>query len=340
MSRVLVTGASGFIGQHLVEILVARGDVVTCLVRKTSNTGPLQKLGVALACGDVTDRESLKTVVEGKDAVYHLAGLVKSLDPADMFRVNEGGTRNLVETCADLPCPPVVLLVSSLAAAGPSAFDHLREESEPLTQVSDYGRSKRAAEMAALSVADRVPISVVRPPIVLGEADTQGLTLFRTIARFGVHLVPGLAPRRFSVIHATDLASLFVAVVEKGERLLPADSTDGRKDAQGFYFVADHEHPTYADLGRMIGQAVGRRRVRVRFAPMPFVWTVSATVELISKIKGRPLYLNLDKAREVAAGSWTCSPHKANATLGFSPVAPFSERLCQTATWYRQHGWI
>ncbi len=339
MAKVLVTGASGFIGGHLVSALVARGDDVTCLVRRTSPVARLERLGAARTLGDVTDLEGLKSAVAGKSLVYHLAGLIKGLHAREMYRVNEGGTANVARACAEQSQPPLLIYISSLAAAGPSTPQRLRVETDPPQPVSVYGKSKRAGELAAQHYADRVPITVVRPPIVLGEGDRIGLPLFKSVARWGIHVVGGLAPRKFSVIHADDLAEGLILAAQRGERLLPPGEDDQSR-WRGFYFVGDEEHREYGDLGRIVGEALGRRRVCVIRLPVPLVWAAASGVQLAAYLRRRALFLGPDKAREICAASWTCSPRKAIDQLGFRVAAPLAERLRQTAAWYRSEGWL
>jgi len=341
MAKVLVTGGSGFIGYHLTEALVAQGHEVTCLVRTRSLVAAVRRLKLPLLVyGGVDDRQTLRATVAGKSVVYHLAGLIHAVRAETLLRVNQEGTRNVARACAEQDDPPVLIVISSLAAAGPSSFDRPRTEAEPLAQVSNYGRSKRGAETAAQQYADRVPVTVVRPPIVLGEADLVGLSLFRSVARFGVHLVPSPKPCRYSLIHAADLVRGMILAAERGQRLVPPHGDPAEVHAKGFYFLTGPEHPTYEELGRMVGQAVGRGKVRIVRTGRPAVWTVACFGELIGRLRGKPLYLNWDKAREIVAGNWTCAPGKAAEELGFSVDAPLADRLRQTAEWYRRHGWL
>jgi len=340
MSRVLVTGASGFIGSHLVEALIARGDEVATLVRKTSRIDQLQSLGVELAYGDVTDLESLRAAVGGKSIVYHLAGLTRALRARQFYEVNEQGVRNVAQACAERPDPPVLVVVSSLAAAGPSPRGRLRMESDPSGPVSHYGRSKRAGEKWAEKLADRVPITVVRPPIVFGEADTATFQMFKAVARSRMHLVPGYVPHRFSVIHAADLAELLILAAERGSRLPSPGREDEDPKASGYYFAAYSDHPTYYRLGRMIGEALGHRRTLTIPFGTPVVRLVGAVGDLVGRVKGRQVVLNLDKAREATAGSWACAPEKARDELGFTAPVSLSDRLSQAARWYREQGWL
>ena len=120
MAFVLVTGATGFIGARLVERLAERGDRVACLVRKTSDTSRLERLGVERRVGALDDEAGLAAALQGVDAVYHLAGMVHGRRLEDFLEVNAHGAERLCRAAAAQPTPPVMLLVSSLAATGPS----------------------------------------------------------------------------------------------------------------------------------------------------------------------------------------------------------------------------
>jgi dihydroflavonol-4-reductase len=338
MAKVLVTGASGFIGTHLVAALAARGDQITCLVRKTSNVDSLQTLGAHLAYGDVTDADSLSAAVAGQQVVYHLAGRTMALKGRQFYEVNRRGVAQVAKACAGQQTPPVMVFVSSLAAAGPAVDGRPRVESDPPDPVSHYGRSKRSGEHAAESFAQRVPITVVRPPIVIGEGDRLGLPLFRSVMHFGVHLAPGYRPRRFSLIHADDLVRLLILAAERGRRLPPLGQCN-QPAGQGYYFAACEQDPTYADLGRLVAEAVGRR-VLVIPTGMRVIRTMAVVGEAIAQVRHEPLLMNLDKAREIAAGSWLCSGQAAKEELGFEVGAPLLDRLRQTAQWYTEQRWV
>lgn len=182
------------------------------------------------------------------------------------------------------------------------------------------------------------------------------------------------------MIHAADLAALLISAAERGMRLLsaaagdaPSESEDHpRSDvpasrrnghaqrpgptgndpdlaarawvpaaaARGCYFAAAERDVTYAELGRMIGTALGRRRTWVLHLDPVSVWTTAGVATALGQLRGRPLYFSVDKAREARAGSWTCSPAAAARDLGFAVAAPLAERIRQTALWYREHGWL
>jgi nucleoside-diphosphate-sugar epimerase len=339
MSKILVTGASGFIGNHLVATLVARGDEVTCLVRKTSLVDPLRKLGVRFAYGDVADHDALAAAVANQDVVYHLAGCTKTIVGRRFDEVNHQGMANIAQACAQRTTPPTLLIVSSLAAAGPVHDGRPRVETDPLHPISHYGRSKRAGECAAEALANRVPITVVRPPMVIGEADLLSLPLFRSVARFRVHMMPRWREHRISVIHADDLANLLILAAQRGQRLLPhREGQEG--NAHGYYFAASDEDPFYSDLGRMMAEAANRRVLLIIPTMPPVVWTVATVGEAIARICRKPIVMNFDKAREITGGLWLCSAQKAADELGFHVAAPLCDRIRQTMEWYLHEKWV
>ncbi len=343
MANVLVTGANGFIGSKLTERLLANGDEVTCLVRNPAKAAALGQMGARLAMGDMRDAQAVRAAVAGHDTVYHLAGVVTAFRERDMTETNVTAFRTLAAACAEHATPPTLVFVSSLAAAGPSSLDRPRVESDPPAPVSIYGRSKRAAELIAEEYAGRMPITIVRPPIVFGEGDQAMRNVFRSIFRLGIHLAFGVAYSRYSLIHVSDLVDALVLSAERGARLSPAepaasiahDSAAGMPS--GYYFAAGDEQPTFAELGSLIGVALGRARVRIcRSSSTVLLWPLAAAAELAARLRGQPYIFNFDKAREASAGSWTCSSQAIRSQCGFAPRASLVDRLRQTANWYMQ----
>jgi nucleoside-diphosphate-sugar epimerase len=344
MANALVTGATGFIGSQLTRRLVANGDAVTCLVRNPDKATALVQMGARLAPGDIRDASAVSAAVAGNDVVYHLAGVVTAFRRQEMMETNVNAFRTLAAACAVRDDPPTLIYVSSLAAAGPSTNDRPRVESDPLCPVSIYGRSKRDAEVIAEEFAGRMPISIVRPPIVFGEGDQNMRNLFRSVFRLGVHLALGVAYSRYSLIHVSDLVDALVLCAARGARLMPADQLvtprehgDAAAGPSGYYFAAGDEQPTFAELGSLIGVALGRARVRIcRSSNTVLLWPAAAAAELAARLRGRPYIFNFDKAREAQAGAWTCSSRAIRAQCGFAPSAPLIDRLRQTANWYLQ----
>jgi nucleoside-diphosphate-sugar epimerase len=161
------------------------------------------------------------------------------------------------------------------------------------------------------------------------------IEMFRPIARWGIHAVPGRGERCFSLIHVADLVEGLLLVAEKGERLHP-----NGLPGQGVYFMATEDELTYTELGQAMAIALGKKRATVVHLPGPLVKLVGLCGDAMTWIRQRPAWVNSDKMSEALAGSWMCSSAKARTQLGWSPAATLAERLHETAQWYRQAKWL
>jgi dihydroflavonol-4-reductase len=334
IQSVLVTGASGFIGGHLAEALVARGCRVRCLVRASSRTERLRTLDVELVQGDVGDADSLAAAVRGVDTVFHVAGLTCALRRDDLFRVNADGPRRVAEACRQLESPPRHVLVSSVAASGPAVGPDPRREDETPRPVSQYGRSKLAGEQAARCCAADVPTTVVRPGVVFGAHDPGMHPLLKMLYQLRVHINAGFSSPPLSVISVHDLVDILWRAAETGERL----PVDGAPDpGHGIYFGVLGQYPTYVQLGDMLARELlaGRRHLTLRL-PSPLIWLLGAVNEAVCRLRQRPDIFNLDKVREALVPSWACSAEKTTRQLGFTPSAPLPQQLEETARWWLQ----
>ncbi len=333
MTSALITGAAGFIGRHLAKSLVERGFRVRALVRRTSQTNALESLGVELVYGDLATEEDLSPVVQGMDVVFHVAGLTSAIRGRDLMTVNGWGTSRICRACLRQSHPPCHIYVSSIAASGPVRRGQVRCESDPAQPISAYGRSKRAGEVAALSVAHAVPTTIVRPGIVFGEENRDMLPVFRSVYRARAHLIAGLASPPLSLIHIEDLIEILVRCWERGHRVEAGKQAPGT----GIYFGVCDEYPNYAQLGRILRRILGRPHALLMYLPDPAPWLVGGLGQLLGRIRGQSDTLNLDKIREASAESWACSTAALHRDLDFEFPYSLEQRLCATRDWYLDH---
>lgn len=329
--RWLVTGATGFIGTTLVERLLARGDEVRALVRDTSRASELRAMGADLVRGDVSRSDSLSDAVPEVDVVVHLAGLVKALTREEFFAVNVEGTRSLARVAAQSGRTKFVL-VSSLAAAGPSAPGRRRLETDRPAPVSLYGQSKLAAEDALRSFAPALEASIIRPPIVYGPRDKEFLPSLFRLARTGVIAKSGLGEKHYSLVHVDDLVAMIIDVAERGARV-------DESGPSGIYFCSDGVDYTWEALGRGAMAALGKRGTVV---PVPEIitWIAAGASSAAARLTGRPAILSLDKMMEIREPAWTCSSEKARRELGWKPAVPFVEGMRDSVRWFRERGLV
>ena len=321
--KAFVTGGTGFVGAHLVQALRARGDQVTCLVRNPAKAQALGWTDVRLVRGDLDDAVALRDGCAGAEVIYHVAGRISARDLDEFMRANRDGTANVLEAAAQGP-PRRFVLVSSLAAAGPTVPGQPIDETRPPSPVTPYGQSKLAAELLVRAMAGSW--TIVRPPTVYGEWDREVLKVFK-LARAGLAPVFGDGSQELSVIYAGDLAAALVAAAT-------APAT-----ARRVYYAAHPDVTTSRELVRAIGRAVGRQP---RIVPLPgplaraLLWTIGS----IAHLAGRATLLSGDKAAEFLAPAWTCRADALARDAGWRAETDLETGLRRTAAWYRKEGWL
>ena len=324
--KILVTGASGFLGGHVAELLSKRGDHVRALVRTTSNRRYLERLpNVELFEGSVEQVDRVREAVEGVDAVIHAAGLIKARSTDEFFAVNVGGTSNLVEASRGRGLKRFVF-VSSLEACGPS-FDGKPVPVDQEEPVTAYGRSKLAAEKVVLSARDQVPVVILRPGAIYGPRDGEILEAFKSIKRGLLPLVAG-GEAKGMWIYATDCAEACL-------RAIDADIPSGR-----VYFVDDGGGPiAQRDMLAGAERALGKRALLRANLPVPLFMTVARGLEAFGRMTNRPVMLTREKANMLLQ-HWVCSSEETRRELGWEPKVPFSDGVGRAVKWYRENGWL
>ena len=327
--RVLLTGGSGFLGSFVAEQLAAEGHVLRALVRPRSDKKILEKLaGVEFAPGAIEDRASLRPAMEGVDAVVHVAGIVKARKPADFFAVNTQGTKNLVEAALAQGGLKRFVYVSSLAAVGPSPDGTPVPEGAEPRPVTHYGRSKLEGERAALAASDRMPVTVIRPPLIYGPRDRETLAFFTSVKN-GVLPMMGDGTNTLSVVYVSDCAAAVVRAVDSN------GAPSGRA-----YFVEDGSVHVWREALKDIEAAMGKRAF-VRFGmPMGVVKVAAAATQAWGKVTGTAQMLTLDKVNELTQPHWVCSGAGARRDLGWEPKVSWADGVQKAVHWYREAGWL
>lgn len=323
----LVTGASGFVGSHLVDALLGRGWRVRCLVRRTSDTRWLAVSRVELAYGDVGSSSpagvaALQHAARGAAAVFHLAALTSAARSDDYERVNVGGTQRVADAVRHSSPEALFVLCSSLAAAGPPRRGRPAREEDDEHPVSAYGRSKLASERV---LGERgLRHVVVRPPAVYGPRDVDILAAFRLQAR-GLALRLGPRAQRLSLVHARDLAHGLATAAERG--------------ALGRYYMSDGVVHTWEEVVDGMAAAVGRRARSVAVPRAAALAVAHADRARARWLGGKPL-LTPDRVRELSEPEWTCDDSRARRELGYASSVELCDGLSETAAWYRAQGWL
>jgi len=327
MDSILVTGASGFVGGHIVRLLRARQVAVRCLVRRTSRLDFIQLADPEVIRGDVTEPESLKSALDGVDGVVHCAGLTKARSRTEFFRVNVEGSRNLYLACKERKNQLAKIIhISSLSALGPSIDGNPVEEDVCPQPVSDYGESKLAAQRIAERFMTELPISIIIPPAVYGPRDVDFLVYFKLVARGFAPLV-GRRPRFLSLIYVQDLA-------EASIQALFNDRATARS-----YLVSDGATYAWTDITDSIGMVMNCRPKRIHF-PVAGARLLGSLGDLRSRLTGKAQLISSQKVREFCQSAWTCSSKRIEEELGFRPHYPLESGMRETYSWYKENAWL
>lgn len=319
--KVLVTGASGFIGSHLCGALHEAGYAVRAMVRPTSDLSWLAASAPEVAYADLTDPERMRVAVHGTECVLHLGAAVRPRDGSDYERVNVDGTRMLVELSVAAGVR-LFVFVSSLSAAGPAGCSgRPLTESEDCRPVSRYGLSKLMAERALLQARDALTAVILRFPVVYGPRDRDVMLGFFKGVRRG--LLPCLGGE-FSLLYVRDAVQAVQLAIEQ------------RVETGTVYFISDGELHTWMEILSLAERLTGRRVSRLRIPR----WAVPSLAALNELLAREGTIFSRDKARELAHEIWTCSPNRARVELGFEPKYPLKYGLEETLRWYEREGWL
>jgi len=323
----LVTGASGFVGSHLVDYLLEKNFNVRCIVRKTSSLKWLEGKHVELFDCGLTDKDGLRQALSGVDYVFHVAGVVKSKSPEGYFEGNVEVTKNILEAALEFKDGiRKFLIVSSQTASGPSHGEVAVTENDVCLPITTYGKSKLAEEELAKQFMDKLPVTICRAPAVYGERDTEILIFFKTF-NSGLMTTIGFDKKLLSIIHVRDLVEgFYLAAISE-------------KSSGQIYFISSEQFYSWDEVGKVTSNVLKKNPLKVK-VPHFIVYTLAAVAQLFAAFSKKPATLNIEKARDITQQYWICSTEKAVKELGYHQNISIEEGIRRTCEWYKKMGWI
>ncbi len=323
----VVTGGTGFVGSHLVDLLLSKGHSVKCIVRKTSNLRWLKGKPVEIIDSGLLNKEKLKEILKDADYLFHVAGVVKAKDWEGYYKGNVEPAKNLLESLVELNSQiKRVIVVSSQTVSGPSRDGKpVTEEMEP-RPITRYGKSKLEEEKLVLSYKSMLPITIIRPPAIYGERDTEIYLFFKTYKQ-GLMTKVGFDKKLISIINVKDLVrGIYQAAMEP--------------KAEGeIYFISSEKFYDWDQIGDATAKAFGKKAIKISL-PHFLVYSVAVIAEFFALFSKKAATFNIEKARDFVQKYWICSAGKAKRDFGFVQEISLEEGIKQTIDWYKSEKWL
>jgi nucleoside-diphosphate-sugar epimerase len=333
--RILITGASGFIGSTAVDRALALGYETWAGIRSSSSMQYLQGKPVRLIDLPYHDKEMLRHQLlqlvkeNGRfHHIIHIAGLTKARRRSDFDKVNYVHTRNLVEALTEIGAlPDTFVLMSSLGAMGAGdEFNYTPIRSDQLPNpATAYGRSKLKAENYLKSI-EGFPYLILRPTGVYGPRDRDYLILMKAVKN-GLDVSAGYKKQILSFIHSEDLVNVLFTLLEKGIN---------RRE----YFVADGDLYTDREFNAIVQQALEKKHVIRLKIPLFLVRPAAFISEKAAALLGKAATFNSDKYHIMKQRNWSCDTEALKKDIGFTPQWRLKEGVVQTVKWYKKEGWL
>lgn len=325
--KVLITGASGFLGYHIVYAAIENGLKVFAAVRKHSNIEHLKDLPVQYLFLNYDDEKDMVRLLEENEIGYiiHAAGVTKAIRQEVYNEINATYTINLARAAEKLGADfKKMVFISSLAAVGPlTEGDSKITERTPPNPVTAYGRSKLLAEKRLAEIT--IPTVILRPTAVYGPRDKDIFIMVKTVNK-GFDPYIGKTLQQLSFVHAQDVADIAVKSLFN-------------KDASGIYNITDGNSYNRYQFSDIVKVLLKRKALRFHI-PMPLVRVLAYFLETANGLLKKPAVINREKLHELAAKNWICDISKAKKELAFAPKFDLQTGLANSIEWYTKNKWI
>ena len=326
-SIAVVTGANGFVGSHLVDLLLSKNFIVRCLVRKSSNLKWLDGKNVEIFDSGLFDKDGIRRAFKDANYIFHVAGVVKSKKPEGYFTGNVETTKNLLEVALENQASiKRFLVVSSQTVTGPSTKDQPVDEKTECKPITTYGRSKLEEEKLVLSYKDKLPVTICRAPAVYGERDTEIFIYFNTFSK-GLTTTIGFNKKELSLIHVIDLVEGFYLAATNFSAI------------NQIYFISSERFYTWEEINSITSKILNKKPIIIK-VPHFLVYTIAGIAQFFAMFSSKPATLNIEKAKDITQQFWTCDCSKAMNELGYKQKISIEEGIKRTCDWYKQMKWI
>lgn len=328
--KVLITGATGFLGSHVTDVFLENDCTVRALVRATSDTRQLEGSGVECVVGSLSDTASIQRALKGMDVLVHCAGGGKVQNIQELYDNNTTTTVNLLEAATANTSRTLrrFVFVSSLAAHGPSNSGVAPTTTTPDHPISHYGRSKLRAERRLLEAKDKINLTIFRPPPIYGPGDRR--TLLPVMKAIQRHLMPLPGPaHRTAMIFGRDCAT---AIYQSAVTDHPSGRIYYVEDGRGSY--------TRREMAHIIARELGVRGIVKFRLPFRLMGMGAFANEKLAGLLRRSTAINRDKIKDLEQKFWLCDASVTRSELNWQPETQFEEGARITVQWYRQQGWL
>jgi nucleoside-diphosphate-sugar epimerase len=323
----VVTGSNGFVGSHLVDLLLEKNFSVRCIVRESSNLKWLEGKDIEIFKCGLFDKAGLAIAIKDADYIYHVAGVVKSKTRNGYFTGNVETTRNLLDVALEQNNNVKrFVVVSSQTVTGPSLNGNPVNEKTECIPLTTYGKSKYEEEKLALGYKDKLPITICRAPAVYGQRDTEIFIYFQNFAR-GITTKIGFDKKILSLIHVNDL-------VEGFYKAAISDKSIGE-----VYFISSEKFYTWDEINTITSTVLNKKVIKI-LVPHFLLYTIAAIAQFFSIFSSKAATLNLEKAKDLVQHAWICDTSKAMRDLEYRQNISIEDGVKRTCEWYKEMKWI